>query len=237
MKIYYFILYPLLLLILSCGPSKEEIAIRQKFIADSLQMVKHQQEFQRIHQEKIEVGKAINRTNLTKILDDLKNELATADAGLRRINEFQFGRTIYEKDRQLNNQNEVIKELEVFIENVEKEISMTHLYNSFDFQFTPEGTVEHIFYSAQNKDFTKMRHLLDPYGEYEKDAQFICWAEMLPDRHREEWISMFQNGRIMGEAEVKDNIAKLEIAIGSESDRLVNIYLTKRSDKWYIAGM
>lgn len=232
-------------LIISCGPSKEEIAKREKFVADSLNVVREDSiarveeriEMERIHKERIEVGKSINKTNLTKILDQLNLELKQERQNLSQINVFQIGRSTTTKQEQLDAQNDLILQLENSITKVEKEISNTNLFNSFDFQLTPEGVVEHIFTSAVNSDFSKMRHLLDPYGEYEVDAQQICLVEMFPNEGQKEWKNIFANGRVMSEPIINEDMAEIEIAIGSSSDRLEKIKLVRRMDKWYVIGM
>ena len=245
MKSNYFLILSLISLIISCGPSKEENKKREKFVADSLKIVREdslarvaeQMETERIHLEKIEVGKSINKTKLSNILDEVKSQLLTAKRKLDRINEFQLGRSMSTKQQQLSDQQGKINELESFISNVEKEISLTNLFNSFDFQLTPEGTVEHIFSSAKNNDLTKMRHLLDPYGEYDVDAQQICLVEMFPSDGQNEWRKEFANGRIMGVPIIEGDKAEIEIAIGNSSNRLEKIKLVQRKDKWYVIGM
>ncbi len=226
----------------SIAKAKEQM---EKFVADSLRIAKEysiakakeQIEKERIHKEKIEVGKSINKRKLKKIFDELTPQLQKEKKKLDQINEFQFGRSLSTKQQQLRNQNEKINELAYFIDKVEKEISMSNLFNSFDFQLTPQGTVEHIFTSAKSGDFSKMRHILDPYGEYDSDAKQICLVEMLPLYRQEEWKRVFENGRMMSDPVIKGDKAEIEIAIGSSSNRLEKINLVRRMDKWYIKGM
>ncbi|MDB4303753.1 hypothetical protein N9934_03075, partial [Desulfosarcina sp.] len=138
------------------------------------------------------------------------------------------------KNQQISNQYDKITEIEKFIPKVESEIAMTNLFNSFEFQATPTGTIEYLFMSAKTKDYTKVRFLLDPYGEFNDDAMGLCLVDMYPSEAQNEWNNEFKNGRIIGDPIIKDEIAEIEIAIGPESDELEKINLVKRMKKWYI---
>lgn len=244
MRLIYLCVFYVFLLLMACGPSQEEIAARQQIVADSLRTIREdstakaeQIERERIHQEKIEVGKSIKKNKLTKILSELNTQLQNEKRELSRINEFEFGRARSTKDRQLSDQKEKINDIESFITKVEKELAMTSLFNSFEFQQTPNGTIEHIFTSAQNNELGKMRHLLDPYGEYDSEAMDICLVEMLPSEGQEKWREAFKNGRVMGEPEMNGDKAIIEIAYGPSSNRLAKINLVQRMDKWYILSL
>ena len=248
MKTYSFLL---ILILLSCGPTKEEVAQHEKHIADSLNNVKvetirlayidsiakAQAELERLHSEKVEAGKAIKRNKLNNILEELQKNLLTNENELKKINDFQLGRSVLEKENQLFTKQLQINELKNFIVEVEKELALTHIHNSFEFQTTPIGTVQYIFTAAKNNEFDDLRHLLDPYGEFDADAQFICLVSMFPIESKKLWNDMFSNGRIMGDPTVSGDEAEIEIAIGSSSNRLEKIKLVKRMDRWYILSM
>lgn len=249
---FHHLFLPLLLLIMACGPSKEEIAAREKFVADSLQVIadsmeaaradsiasaKAAAEALRVHTERIEVGKSMKRTQLTNLLDEAKQELAREKRALNNILEFKFGRSAATKRSQLKRQREKIQEIELWIPALEREVAMASLFNSFDFQATPVGVVEHLFSSAKSGDYSKLRHLMDPYGEYEQEAQRLCLVEVTPYDEQQRWKSTFENGRIMGEPEFMEDRAAIEVAIGPTSSRLVTIELVQRMDRWYIVGL
>lgn len=218
----------------SCGPNKKELETRKQFVEDSLTKVKEMQEQERIHKEKIEVGKSIKRTKLKNYLNELKAELVNEKTKLDKINEFQFGRTHETKQRQLHEQQKIISDLEIQIRGIEKEVAMAELFNSFDFQLTPEGTINHIFDAAKSGNLDKMRHLVDPYGEFDTDALMICIVDAFPPEAKERWINSFKNGRIMGEPVINGDQAIVEIAVGPSSNELEKITLVKRMDKWYV---
>lgn len=232
------------LYVISCGPSQKDIE-RQQFVADSLKVAKEdslkriaeEKEQLRIHEEKIEVGKSIKKNFLEGILDQLKQELETEKAKLKRINEFQIGRSLSTKNNQILEQNVKISKIETNISSIEREISYTQLFESFDFQKSPEGTVKYIFSAAKSGDLSKMRHLMDPYGEFNKGIAEICFIEISPDEGKKKWKNFFANGRIMGSPQVKGDLATIEIAVGNSSDRLKSFTLVKRLNRWYLLRM
>ena len=227
------------------GPSQEEIIAKKKHITDSLEIVKLDSikaielklELERIHLQKIEVGQSILERRLTNIIENLKATLRSQQLELNQINEFQLGRLKSTKQRELRNQHNKIYNVESKIRKIDKEISMSKLFNSFDFQETPAGTIEHLFYAAKNNDYQKMRHLLDPYGEYDNDALYLCHVEMLSDSEKQEWEDLFGKGRIMSDPVINEKTAEIEIAIGFHSNKLEKINLVERMGRWYIAAM
>jgi len=241
---------------LSCGPSQQEIEQRQQIVTDSLELAKKRnmfvadslnsvrqdsikkleenKEIERIHKEKIEVGKSLKKTLINNKLDKLKAQLIKAENRLNEINEFQIGRLTTTKNQQISDQKSVIYELQDVIKRFEKEISYTNLFESYEFQLSPKGTVEYIFSAAKNEDYSKLRNLVDPYGEFNDNALEICLVELLPKKNQKEWKILFENGRIMGESEINNDKIEIEIAIGNRSNRLEKVMLVKRMSRWYI---
>ena len=232
----------------ACGPSKVEIEKRKQFVADSIAAAEKtadslatveriRKENQRIHEEKIEVGKELTRTKLQSILESLNKAIRKENGELAEIQEFQLLRSSSTKRKQVRSQTDKINELKQFKSRLEKEIALTHLHESYDFQKSPEGTVKHLFDAAKNKDFSKLRHLKDPYGEYDGNVLELCLIEIEPEDAQSNWISFFENGRLMGEPVINDKNAEIEIAIGRNSDRLERMNLVKRMDKWYLISL
>tara|TARA_R110000796_G_scaffold159169_3_gene275780 strand:- start:28868 stop:29602 length:735 start_codon:yes stop_codon:yes gene_type:complete len=243
MKNYIYLTICILFLTISCGPSKSELAEKEKSISDSLEMVRQQVELEkkrveleRIHLENVEVGKSIKATKLNEILDGLKLNLTTAERNLEEINKFQIGRSQQEKNAQVKRETLQINRLRSMIQRVQKEVSLTKLFNSFEFQETPQGVVNHIFQSAKDKSYDKMRHLIDPYGEFDTDAFQLCYIEMYGEEGQQEWSEAFENGRIMGDPIYNEDKCTIEIAYGLSSDKLETINLVKRLNRWYMTS-
>jgi hypothetical protein len=136
----------------------------------------------------------------------------------------------------LSKQKERIASLEGFKSGLEVELSTTYLHQNYTFQNTPEGTVAHLFESAKNADYSKLRDIIDPYGEFDGDVLRIGIMEAYSNEEKELFKLEFLNGRIMGEPKVNGAHAEVEIAIGVSSNRLENIELINREGKWYLAS-
>lgn len=228
MKINYILITGLIILTMSCGKSKKEIE------QEKAQIEIQQKEKERIHLEKIEVGKSKLKMDLTNELERLKTMLEREKNNLTEINKFQLGRSGSKKEKQIAEQNKKINQLNDYIRKFEKEISLTNLRQTFDFQDTPEGVVNYLFQSAKNRDFSKLRNLCDPYGENDGDTRGICLVEMQPIIMQNEFVESFEKGRIMGKPTIRNEIAVIEIAFGPSSNQLEKINLVKRMNKWYI---
>ncbi len=215
MKTRSLILVTLLAILISCGNSKEE---------------------QRIHLEKIEVGKELTKIELNNELDRAKKLLDEAEKELDRIKQFQIGRSVETREKQISQQNSQIRIIQQYISSIEKEISLIPLNQTFEFQDSPKALVNYIFSAASSRNFSQLRYLCDPYGEHDSDTNGICRVEMSMKETQKQFISTFQNGRIMGKPLVYGIHADIEIAIGSNSDRLEKITLVKREDKWYLSS-
>ena len=237
MKINYILTIGLIVLTISCGKSKKEIEQEKAQIELEQKALAEQKEKERIHLEKIEVGKSKLKMDLTNELDRLKKMLVQEKNNLTEINKFQLGRSSSTKEKQLAEQNKKINQLNVYIRKLEKEISLTNLRETFDFQDTPERLVNYIFQSAKSRDFSKLRNICDPYGENDGDARGICLVEMQPTEMQNQFVVAFENGRIMGEPKIENETAEIEIAFGPSSNRLEKINLVKRMDKWYIGSL
>lgn len=242
---FFLFLFSFLVLLSACGPSPEEIKVRKQLVADSIHAVQKRnqeiadsikltQEQQRVHQEKMEVGKSVRRSKLSNLLDQITKSLEKERNKLAQINEFQIGRSLTTKQQQLQDQTKKINELQLFKTNLEKAISNTYLHQPLPEQTSPEGTIRQLFLCAKKDDLTPLKYLLDPYGDFDGDAFALCLIEVYPQEAQQEWLANFENGRIMGEAVVKGQTATIEIAFGPSSNKLGTINLVKRMDYWYI---
>ncbi len=231
MKINHTLIIGLIALTISCGKGKKEIE------QEKSQIELRQKEKERIHLEKIEVGKSKLKIDLMNEVDRLKKLLEQEKNNLIQINKFQLGRSSSIKEKQLAKQNKKIRQLTSYIQKLEKEISLTNLRETFDFQNSPEGVINYLFESAKNRDFSKLRNLCDPYGENDIDTRKICLLEMQPTEIQNQFVQEFENGRIIGESKMKSAIAEIEIAIGASSNRLEKIKLVNRMNKWYIESL
>lgn len=230
MKVSYILTFGLIIILTSCGENIEKKENIQKELAK-------QNEIERLHLEKIEVGKDIQRRNLKNELAQVKGKLKEAKKELQKIREFQIGRSSATKDRQIEETQSEINLMQEYISNIEEEIPLINLHQTFEFQQTPKGLIEYVFSASKTKDFSKFRHLCDPYGENDSDSGGICYLQMMPKDAQKEIIERLENGRIIGEPNIDNNRASIEVAIGKKSDELVKINLVKRNENWFISSL
>jgi TolA-binding protein len=228
------LLFVLPLLLCACGPSDAEIQRMENNLKAVAQADSARREQLRIHNEKIEVGKTSKRIWLGNTLNDIKEQIRSANDELEEINRFQFGRPIEKKNQQLAVQRKRIANLESLESGLEREIAQTHLFQNFEFQLTPKGVVQHMFECAKKRNFSTYRHLPDPYGECKNKIWRMSLMDIYPSEDKESFISEFSNARIMGEPVIKGDIAELEVAVGPQSNQLEKIRLVKRMNYWYL---
>ena len=236
MKLKHFLFLTLLTITISCGESTKEIEQRKAKIEIAKKAAAEAKEKERIHLEKIEVGKSKLKIKLNNEIDRLKQKLKDANDKYDEINKFQFGRSNSTKQNQLIEQSKAINYISTYISSLEKQVSLINLRETFEFQNAPEAVVEHLFQAANSKDFKKLRHLCDPYGEDDGDVSIFRFIEIAPTDVQTEFINEFQNGRIIGEPLMENEKAIIEIAFGSSSNKLEKVNLVKRMDKWYLSS-
>ena len=103
-KLFLSIIFSISLLI-SCGPSVEEKAARDKMIADSVANAIQMKEMCQDSLKKLEALKTENENGLKKDEEDMN----VANSGMQSIQNFQFLRTASEKDDQIRAQTQVIQ--------------------------------------------------------------------------------------------------------------------------------
>lgn len=230
MKPNYILILLMLSLAISCGESQQEVEQEKAEIELQQKELAAKKERERIHLEKIEVGESLRKTTLLDEVERYKRMLQEEEQKLQKINEFEFFRTSAEKEEQLRLQNQKIRVLRDYITRYKNEIAYTSLRETFDFQDTPEGVVKHIFESAKNYDFTKFRHICDPYD----GTIGISFIGIMSTEVQTQFVNDYKNGRIIGGSKIEGDLAKVEVAVGAWGNRLEKIDLVKRMDKWYI---
>ncbi|ADR22313.1 hypothetical protein MATR_00450 [Marivirga tractuosa] len=218
----------------SCGPTEEEIKEREAFVADSIKRINEEI---RIHNEKIEVGKQLRQNWIKNMIEEIDTELRHANNRLKEIDDFVIGRSLSTKKRQLREQRETISTLKTTKANLQTELAKTNLFKSFDFQCTPEGTINYLFEAAKSNDFSKLRHIGDPYGELGEGLYELTTIEAFPSEVQNEFVNILSEGRIMGEPIINQDTAVIEIAVGYNSDRLNKVKLIKRRKHWYLLSL
>ena len=190
-----------------------------------------------IHKENIEAGKTKLKIFLNNRLDKIKDAIRKEKEKLSDIKDFQFGRSVTTKEKQIQVQEGKISELENYKLRVENELINANIHKTFEFQKNPKQLVKYIFTAMQKKEFDKLRHLCDPYMENDSDVNGICLINTLNDKQKKQATNLFKNGRIMGDSVIKKNKAEIEIAIGISAKKLEKITLVERNDYWYLLSL
>jgi hypothetical protein len=225
----YILALIIILTLTSCGKSEKEIKIEKEKLELKIKTEK-------IHEQKVNVGKRKKITELTMQLQSLPEALKKAQENIENIQRFQIGRAQSTKDRQLKKAYELLSETRDYGEKLKTEIAQLEYLKTFDFQKNPESVMKYIFESAKKGDFKDFRNLCDPYGENDRDVSSICYAELLSEKRKKELQDMFKNGRIIGEPVITENTAKIEFAYGLSSNKLEKMGMIKRNNLWYLSS-
>ena len=233
-----------LIICTSCGKSKEEIELEkakvelEKTKLELAEKTKNEQKAKsnKIHEQKVNVGKRKKITELTLMLQKLPEAIRKAEINIDEINKFKFGRSSSTKKRQLSEAREQLNELREYGERIKNEIAQLEYLKTFDFQKDPSSVMKYIFDSCKKGDLSNFRNLCDPYGENDSDVKQICYAEMLTDKQKEILKTEFKKGRIIGEPKINGDKAEVEFAFGSSSNKLEKMGMINRNGLWYLSG-
>ena len=249
-KKYIFVLFTLLILN-SCGKSKEEIELEKAKIElektklelaekakkeEENKVNEQKAELNKIHEQKVNVGKRKKITELNLMLQKLPQAIEDAEQNIRKINEFQIGRSSSTKEKQLQEATTQLREIRDYGEKIKYEIAQLEYHKTFDFQKDPASVMKYIFESAKKGDFSNFRNLCDPYGENDSDVNQICYAEMMMEKQQANLKAEFENGRIIGKAVINGDKAEVEFAFGPSANRLEKMGMVKRNGLWYLSG-
>lgn len=235
-KNYIFFLL-IILALNSCGKSKEEIEL-EKAKVELADKTKKEEELklQKVHDQKVSVGKQKKTTELNLQLQRLPEALKNAQENIDEIKRFKIGRSTSTKEQQLKDAYKQLNEMRSYGEKLKNEIAQLQYLKTFDFQKSPENVMIHIFESAKKGDFSNFRYLCDPYGENDSDVNQICYAELLSDERKGELKREFENGRIIGKPKIDSDRAEVEFAFGPSSNKLEKMKMINRNGLWYLGA-
>jgi hypothetical protein len=249
-KNYIFVLFVILILT-SCGRSKEEIELEKAKIElektklelaektkkeEENKISEQKAELNKIHEQKVNVGKRKKITELNLMLQKLAQAIEKAEQNIKNINGFQIGRSSSTKEKQLQEATNQLSEIRSYGEKIKNEIAQLEYHKTFDFQKNPVSVMEFIFKSVKNGDFSNFRNLCDPYGENDSNVNQICYAEMMMEDRQSELKRNFENGRVIGKAKITGNNAEVEFVFGERANRLEKMKMIKRNGLWYLSG-
>ena len=104
-----------------------------------------------------------------------------------------------------------------------------------DIHDDPLMVVQAIFDAAQSHDVSQLSGLCDPTGSGDGDTKALCNVGSQTQQVQDAFISYFQNGRIIGNAVISENRAKVKIKFGPDGTRDEEMNLVKVNGKWYLS--
>jgi hypothetical protein len=244
MKRNYILALITIFTLISCGKSKEEIELEkakielEKTKLELDKKIKDEENLKilKIHEEKSNVGKRKKITELNLLLQKFPEAMKKAQENIQKIEQYQIGRSKSTKEKQLAEAYTQLREIRDYGEKLKNEIAQMEYTKTFDFQKDPVNLMKYIFESAKKGDFSNFRHLCDPYGENDRDVSRICNIEMLPEKMKQVFKISFENGRIIGEAKIEGDRAKIEFTYGISTNMLEEMGLVRRNGLWYLSG-
>ena len=222
-KSYIFILIAFLALN-SCQKNKEELDKIKQELAEK----------EKVHQQRMNVGKQKRLNEFNEQLQMLPSALAKAEAHLNDVNGFKLLRSSSTKEKEVNAAYKQLNEIRTYGEKLKNEIAELEYHKTFDFQKTPEGLMSYIFESIKAREFTNFRYLCDPYAENDSDVNAFCYVEILSKESKEELFNNFKNARLIGDTIVNGDRAAVEFAYGPYTDKLESMELINRNGFWYL---
>lgn len=100
---------------------------------------------------------------------------------------------------------------------------------------SPSLVVSAIFDAAYAQDFSSISDLCHPEVETDEWGFRICKLAEMQEKGRDQFIGMFEQGRIKGEVVIKNDIAQVPVVYGPDGDQDGFIYAVKHEGLWYLS--
>jgi len=103
-----------------------------------------------------------------------------------------------------------------------------------DVQSDPADVVKLLFKAAKSGDYSGLSNLCGQGGD--GDMKDICDLENQPAEKQEEFQSYFSKGKVVGDAEIEGNEARVKIKFGPDGNDDETMVLMKKNNKWYLSS-
>lgn len=107
---------------------------------------------------------------------------------------------------------------------------------SGDAQSTPAGTANMIFDAAKSGDYSKLKALCNASVEQDTDSKKICEVPDGDEKLKNNFKEYFSKGKIVGEATVEGDDAKVNILFGPDGTTSETFNMKKKDGKWYLTS-
>ena len=103
-------------------------------------------------------------------------------------------------------------------------------------QSTPKGVAEIIFSAARSGDYSQLKDLCDASLEADGDSKHICDVSSGDDKLKTSFKEYFEKGKVVGEAVIEDDKAKIDITFGPDGTKAETFNMAKKDGKWYMVS-
>lgn len=103
-------------------------------------------------------------------------------------------------------------------------------------QSTPAGTANIIFDAAKSGDFSKLKGLCDDSLEPDSDSKMVCNVTDGDDKLKTSFKEYFSKGKVVGEATIEGDNAKVKILFGPEGTKEETFNMKKKDARWYLVS-
>jgi len=101
-------------------------------------------------------------------------------------------------------------------------------------QSTPAGAANMIFDAAKSGDYANLKGLCDASLEPDNDSKKICEVPDGDDELKKMFKDYFSKGKVVGEATVEGDDAKVNILFGPDGTKEETFNFKKKDGKWYL---
>lgn len=126
-----------------------------------------------LNSEKLKEGNEKLNIFLYKTLGEMKSSLKKQKDKLKDVNENNRYYSKVEKEKETLKILNEIKKIEGVIDVIRKKIASDRYTKAYNFQKTPQNVINHFFNAFKNNDFSKFDYLIDPFGEYSENMNFL----------------------------------------------------------------
>jgi hypothetical protein len=79
--------------------------------------------------------------------------------------------------------------------------------------------------------------LCDPTGANDGDTKQICNIGQAPKDKQDEFVKYFEKGKVVGDAEISGDSAKVKILFGLNGNKKEEFNLVRIDGKWYLSSL
>ena len=103
-------------------------------------------------------------------------------------------------------------------------------------QSTPKGAAEMVFSAARSGDYSHLKDLCNDALEPDGDSKHVCDVTNGDDKLKTSFKEYFSKGKVVGEATVEGDNAKVNITFGPDGTKEETFNMAKKDGKWYLVS-